>query len=670
MEAAPPPPLDLSHHFSFVTRARQASNIKKYYKFFQIPGIGNLAGGLPNASLFPFDTLEAQTAKPERWTPTPNHPPTADALSARLAAASLSSAPNGLPSRPAAPAKAKTPSKPASPSPDDAHAARHITVPMADARTNPFERIDLTTALQYGTAEGYPPLLSFVRQFTRQNLHPSVPYAGGPDVVLTTGSTDGMAKAVELLTDPWDPARHDIADRPHILSEKFMYPNVLAQTAPRGVRPVAVEIDAEGMLARGSGGLEDVLRNWDPRQGRRPHMMYTVTMGHNPTSGVLSVARRKEIYALCQEFDIIIVEDDPYWYLQFPSARAEQAAARDEVLPASEPAYRPAKSSGFDFLDSLVPSYLAFDVDGRVIRLDTFSKTIAPGCRLGWITAQPAIIERLTRITETTTQQPSGFVQAMVSELLLGPDQPQTAKSAFAALSRRDQRVFSGWDVAGWVRWLEGLRGTYERRMGRMSRILEEGSVQLKQSTPVRDDLADWGVVTKTRLYSFDWPAGGMFIWIRLHFESHPLWQARGTQPRGAAGGRVVAHDVVAWDSDSDGDDLGAPRLALIDGPALAAAFMAQCVRRPYLVVAGPGAMFAIDSDVAAESAWAYHRLCFAAVSEEEIEPCAKRWVAAVHRFWRIKDPREIEELIAEFTGKAGAQAEDAVNLAGFGGGC
>jgi hypothetical protein len=45
MEAAPPPPLDLSHHFSFVTRARQASNIKKYYKFFQIPGIGNLAGG-------------------------------------------------------------------------------------------------------------------------------------------------------------------------------------------------------------------------------------------------------------------------------------------------------------------------------------------------------------------------------------------------------------------------------------------------------------------------------------------------------------------------------------------------------------------------------------------------------------------------------------------------
>ncbi|KAH6689607.1 aromatic amino acid aminotransferase 1 [Plectosphaerella plurivora] len=666
MESTQPPPLDLSHHFSFVTRARQASNIKKYYKFFQIPGVGNLAGGLPNASLFPFDTLEAQTAKPERWTPTPNHPPSADALANRLAATSLSSAPNGLPSRP-------TPAKPskASPSPDDAQAARHITVPMSDARSNPFERIDLTTALQYGTAEGYPPLLSFVRQFTRQNLHPSVPYAGGPEVVLTTGSTDGMAKAVELLTDPWDPARDDLADRPHMLAEKFMYPNVLAQTAPRGVRSVPVEIDSEGMLAKGPGGLEDILRNWDPKQGRRPHFMYSVTMGHNPTSGVLSVKRRKEIYALCQEFDIIIVEDDPYWYLQFPSARAEQAAARGEALPASDPTYRPTKSSGFEFLDSLVPSYLAFDVDGRVIRLDTFSKTIAPGCRLGWITAQPAFIERLTRITETTTQQPSGFVQGMVSELLLGADQPPATKSAFSLLSRREQQVFSGWDVAGWVRWLEGLRGSYERRMGRMSQILEEGSVQLKQSTPVRDDLADWGVVSKTRLYSFEWPAGGMFIWLRLHFETHPLWQARGTQPRcKPTGARVVAHDIV---DESEGDDLGAPRLALIDGPVLAIALMAQCLHKPYLVVAGPGAMFATNADVAAKEAWAYSRLCFAAVSEEDIELCSKRWVAAVHRFWRIKDPREIEELIYEVTGEASVKAqesEEVVNLAGFGGGC
>lgn len=119
-------------------------------------------------------------------------------------------------------------------------------------------------------------------------------------------------------------------------------------------------------------------------------------MGHNPTGRVISLQRRHEIYAVCQRFDIIIVEDDPYWYLQFASAADREAESRGTVAKAPIP-YSPQKRSGFDFLDSLVPSYLSIDVDGRVIRLDTFSKTVAPGCRLGWITAQPAFIERLER---------------------------------------------------------------------------------------------------------------------------------------------------------------------------------------------------------------------------------------------------------------------------------
>ena len=121
-------------------------------------------------------------------------------------------------------------------------------------------------------------------------------------------------------------------------------------------------------------------------------------MGHNPTSGVLSVKRRKEIYKLCSKYDIIIVEDDPYWYLQFPSAGSEEAKSRGLSMPRTTDPHQPVKSSGFDFLDSLIPSYLSIDTDGRVIRLDTFSKTAAPGCRLGWITTQPAFIERLERL--------------------------------------------------------------------------------------------------------------------------------------------------------------------------------------------------------------------------------------------------------------------------------
>lgn len=121
-------------------------------------------------------------------------------------------------------------------------------------------------------------------------------------------------------------------------------------------------------------------------------------MGHNPTSGIQSVHRRKQIYAVASEYDLLIIEDEPYWYLQFPSAALQQARIRgEEVVRPEEPSFRFAKKSGFEFIDSLVPSYLNIDVDGRVIRLDTFSKTVAPGCRLGWITAQPALIERFTR---------------------------------------------------------------------------------------------------------------------------------------------------------------------------------------------------------------------------------------------------------------------------------
>jgi DNA-binding transcriptional MocR family regulator len=123
-------------------------------------------------------------------------------------------------------------------------------------------------------------------------------------------------------------------------------------------------------------------------------------MGHNPTGILLSVERRKALYAICSKYDVIIVEDDPYFYLQYPSAAKEEAASRNEPPPYEDegldlPTEKP--SSGYAFLDSLVPSFLSVDTDGRVVRLDTFSKTIAPGCRLGWITAQPDLIEKFVR---------------------------------------------------------------------------------------------------------------------------------------------------------------------------------------------------------------------------------------------------------------------------------
>lgn len=210
--------------------------------------------------MFPFDTLEAQAAKPERWEPSPIPDATYSAPNGAVAAT--------------LPIRGKTSARDTK---EDVKAARHVTVPGSDAELDPLRRIDVATALQYGTAEGYPPLRSFVRQFTREHLHPNVPYLGGPEVILSCGSTDGFSKTLELLTNPWNPAKNDIRDRQGMLCEVFVYSQVLTQALPRGVQVAPVEMDNVGMIAYGPGGLDELLSGWDEANGRRPHFMYTVT---------------------------------------------------------------------------------------------------------------------------------------------------------------------------------------------------------------------------------------------------------------------------------------------------------------------------------------------------------------------------------------------------------
>jgi DNA-binding transcriptional MocR family regulator len=301
----------------------------------------------------------------------------------------------------------------------------------------------------------------------------------------------------------------------------------------------------------------------------------------------------------------MIIEDDPYWYLQFPSAAGLEATSRGLPIPPTEPAHTFAKSTGYTFLDSLVPSYLNIDTDGRVVRLDTFSKTVAPGCRLGWITAQPAIVERILRITESSTQQPSGFVQAMIAELILGP-QAKSQSASFLRKSKAEQASFAGWKVDGWVRWLEGLRGSYERRMNRMCALLEAGRFQLKQGTPLKVAESDWAVISKTAMYSFDWPRGGMFIWVKMHYETHPLY-------------------------------------GQVEDTRLANAMWLFFITKPYLLLVSPGLIFSPTDEVRDQEGWKFFRLCFAAVEEEEVDRCSESFAKAVKAFWAIKDKKELE---------------------------
>jgi aromatic amino acid aminotransferase I len=204
------------------------------------------------------------------------------------------------------------------------------------------------------------------------------------------------------------------------------------------------------------------------------------SVGQNPTGGTLSLERRKKIYATCQKYDVMIVEDDPYYFLQMPDYGSE-----NNRYPASE----------IEFLDSLIPSYLRIDVDGRVLRCDSFSKVIAPGSRAGWITAAPIFIERLTRHAEVGTQATSGWAQSFIAKLLVDE-----------------------WKMSGWIEWLKGLGFEYTKRrdyiVGAMN---EEFDV-----SPASTEEGDYVVLSRGKsLISFVPPMAGMFLWIRVALEEH-----------------------------------------------------------------------------------------------------------------------------------------------------
>jgi aromatic amino acid aminotransferase I len=212
------------------------------------------------------------------------------------------------------------------------------------------------------------------------------------------------------------------------------------------------------------------------------------------------------------------------------------------------------------FVASLIPSYLRIDTQGRVIRMDTFSKvrhhfhisvqftnrplqTIAPGVRLGWFTCSPLFAERLERIGETSTQSPCGLGQALVMGLL------------------------AQWTFEGYVRWLRGLRTQYKLRRDFFIDCLSDEFDLFP--TPASAIPGAWaasgdnvmvlsgyvrGSTNKEktrRLLSFVPPSAGMFVWMELYFGDAP--------DKSDEDGSVLTPERQFWERLADAGVLTAP---------------------------------------------------------------------------------------------------------------
>ncbi|WP_246130967.1 aminotransferase-like domain-containing protein [Cellulomonas aerilata] len=277
-----------------------------------------------------------------------------------------------------------------------------------------------TVALQYGSGQGDETLREQILEVMRLegiDAHPD-------DVVVTTGSQQALDLVTRIFVNPGDV----------VVAEAPSYVGALGVFRAYQADVVHVPLDEHGLVP---AALDETLTAL-ARQGRTVKLLYTVPNFHNPAGVTLSAERRPQILAIARRHGVLVLEDNPYGLLGF----------------SGEP----------------LPALRSLSSDG-VIYLGSFSKTFAPGYRVGWAVAPHAVREKLVLASESSILSPSNASQLSISAYLSTCDWRGQIK-AFQELyrERRDAMVGAlgehlpdaSWTVPDggfytWVRLPEGL---------------------------------------------------------------------------------------------------------------------------------------------------------------------------------------------------------------------
>lgn len=398
--------LNLDYKLTAESRRRVVPSLKRLYDVSGKPGVISLAGGMPNPSIFPFDKIGANTLTPP--------------FAHGVAQSKLTSS-----------------------------EAMKFRVFQNYDRTPDGEDgdIELSTSLQYGEATGDARLRDFMKGHV-DKLH-NVKFEDW-DVIMTVGNTCAWDLVLRTFCEPSDV----------LLFEEFTFPTALENAQTRGCECHSVDMDERGI------DVED-LRN--KARKYHPKLLYLIPTGQNPTGTVLPADRRARILEVAEEFDFLVVEDEPYYYLQHEGTNHKKQLAN--CLHHNDPVHVLDKEQYASF-SSFARSLLEFDTHGRVIRMDSFSKIMAPGIRLGWITCQQRFSDAIRKTMEISCSKPSGFAQSLVYGVL-----------------RR-------WGQHGLYDWLSGLRKEYTQRRDICCQTLI-------------DNIEDRSI--KVQL-----PEAGMFFWLTM----------------------------------------------------------------------------------------------------------------------------------------------------------
>ena len=214
-------------------------------------------------------------------------------------------------------------------------------------------------ALQYSVTEGYMPL----RKWLENDLRSKNMFAENDMVVITNGAQQAIETTAKILCNEGDV----------ILCEDPSFIGSLNAFRSYGVKLVGLPTDSDGILP---DEMENVLKTYNTVK-----FLYTIPNFQNPTGNTTSLERRKQILALAEKYGIYILEDNPYGDLRF----------------AGEP----------------VPSYKSLDTKGNVLYAGTFSKTLAPGLRVGYLCGERDILQKAVVGLQTSTVHANIWAQML-----------------------------------------------------------------------------------------------------------------------------------------------------------------------------------------------------------------------------------------------------------------
>ena len=226
-------------------------------------------------------------------------------------------------------------------------------------------------AMQYGSGQGFPELREQICEVMRLEGIEASP----DDVVVTVGSQQAVDLVTRVFCDPGDV----------VICEAPSYVGALGVFKSYQCEVVHAEMDANGLVP---AALEQAIAA-TKAAGKRIKFLYTIPNFHNPAGVTLSAERRLEIVEICRREDILILEDNPYGLLGFD--REPMRAIRADAAEG-------------------------------VIYLGSFSKTFAPGFRVGWALAPGSVREKLVLAQESATLCPPQFSQMAISSYLTQHD--------------------------------------------------------------------------------------------------------------------------------------------------------------------------------------------------------------------------------------------------------